>query len=209
MSAILLDNDIVLKISMYDLVDEFLSVCSIPKATFVLPTLKYVFHLHSDDMARKRVGGDGPLKSIRAFLTEVEELHNKPSIKMLNLFQEVDQIDPGEAVLFAMAVTWDRSITITGDKRALVAISSLSNEIDSIKKLSGRLKCLEQIIAEMMIAGLNQKVQEKVHGKKWDTALRICFNSGHNSNTIECLKSYYTDINARCHNMLAPFPTQD
>ena len=49
MTTILLDNDIVLKISRYSLVEEFLAVCATPNATYVLPTLKYVFRLDSED----------------------------------------------------------------------------------------------------------------------------------------------------------------
>ena len=105
-----------------------------------------------------------------------------------------------------MAAVWDHSMTITGDKRALTALALLSKEVGLVDKLSGRLKCLEQTIAEMMLAGYSGQVISKVHGQSWDTALRICFNSADSDNALECLSSYYKDINVTCLNMLAPFP---
>ena len=60
MQSVLLDNDVVLKISRYALVDEFLDECVVPGATYVLPTLKYVFRLNSDEQARQRLGGQRP-----------------------------------------------------------------------------------------------------------------------------------------------------
>lgn len=206
MQSVLLDNDVVLKISRYALVDEFLDECVVPGSTYVLPTLKYVFRLNSDEQARQRLGGEEPLRMMHELLKVVDEINQKPDSDILAYFQDVDEIDAGEAILFAIAMAWDQSLTITGDKRALVALSSLSTQIGLVESLSGRLKCIEQTIAEMMLGSHADEVVRKIQGKNWDTALRICFNSGDHRSALDCLLSYYNDVNDKCSGMLAPFP---
>ncbi|MCP5305263.1 MAG: hypothetical protein H6953_07440 [Chromatiaceae bacterium] len=140
------------------------------------------------------------------FVSSLQELRDNPPVETLALFQDADGIDVGEAVLFSIATTWDSSLTITGDKRALVALADLSHQLGLIEKLSGRLKCLEQVVAEMMLNGFETQVIDKVHGWRWDRALGICFNSRGASDALECLSSYYKDLDRSCRGMLAPFP---
>ncbi len=207
MSAVLLDNDIVLKISRYSLVNEFLDVCCIPNATYILPTLKYVFRLDDENQAIRRVGDRVMLQSMKQLVDRVDELSEQPTVEMLANFQDVSQIDAGESVLFAVAAMWDHSMTITGDKRALIALASLCQKTGLSDTLSGRLKCLEQTVAEIMFKGFGDEVIRKIHGKNWDTALRICFSTQDFNNAIEGLSSYYRNLNEECFGMLAPFPT--
>ena len=205
-TSILLDNDIVLKVSQYDVVQTFLSTCTIPGNTYVLPTLKYALRLKDADKALQRIGSREGIDAVNCLLKSVSELEYGPPSHILSIFQNEDEIDTGEAILFAAALSLDESLTITGDKKALTALAKLSIHLGVVENLKGRLKCLEQSIAEMLLSGHDAELTGKIPDHAWDRTMRICFHSLNVDSILECLKSYYGNLNRECNQMLAPFP---
>ena len=61
---------------------------------------------------------------------------------MVEAFSKVPQIDAGEAVLFSLIMTHADSRLLTGDKRALRALS----KHELAKHFDGRIICIEQIL---------------------------------------------------------------
>ncbi len=206
MQKSLVDNDVALKLSQYFLIDEFFQVSGGPESVYILPTLKFRFHLGDDQKALKYTRGETELDTLRAFVSSVNEIDTEPSNALLSEFTDIDEIDSGEAVLFALTASDDNSLTVTGDKRALIALAGLGIAKGVSGRLSGRLKCLEQAVAEMLIACHQSEVIEKVAGKGWDRSLRACFSSREPQVILEGLNSYYRDLNRNCGYLLAPFP---
>lgn len=209
MEKVLIDNDAALKLSQYFLVDEFYQISGGTDHIFILPTLKFRFHLDDDKKALKYTRDETVLEVLRAFVSSVNEINIEPSDAILSEFSDIDGIDPGEAVLFALTASDDQSLTVTGDKRALIALSDMGAAKGISGRLAGRLKCLEQIVAEMLITCHQSEVIRKVSGKHWDTSLRACFSSNKIPSILEGLNNYYCDLNKKCGNLLALFPTAD
>lgn len=202
----LLDNDIVLKLSQYFLKDEFFEICAPPESIFILPTLKYRFHLNDLVKALKIVKDKHALADLMEFVGMINEVEDEAPIELLAQFSGIDQIDQGEAVLFALTALNDQSITITGDKRALKALAELGGVSGALGLLQGRLKCFEQIIAELLLSRHEEIIIKKVSGHHWDMAMHICFSLGKAGDALEGLQSYYNKVNGECMNLLVPFP---
>lgn len=195
-----------IKVSQYDVVQSFLSTCTIPGNTYVLPTLKFVLRLKDSNEALQRIGSREGVDAVNYLIASVSELEYGPPSEILSIFQNEDEIDTGEAVLFAIALSSDESLTITGDKRALTALAKLTQKLRFAENLKGRLKCLEQTIAEMLLSGHSSELTRKIPGHAWDTTMRICFRSSNVDTILECLKSYYENLNRECNQLLADFP---
>lgn len=205
MTNYLLDNDVVLKFAQYDLFDQLQELCGGPSYVYVLPTMRFRFHLNDDDKGLRLLQTVDALERIRDFSQSVAEIENTNE-DMIAALQDVPQIDAGEAVLFAAALEDDASLTYTGDKRAIVSLFNSAEAQKIVKPLIGRIKCIEQVVAEMLIEFDSEVMVDKVRGQTWDTALRACFSSGIREKIMKGLRSYYDDLNSRCGNFLADFP---
>lgn len=202
----LLDNDVVLKLGQYDLLDELLALTKGPGPIRILPTLRYRFRLESPAKAIKIIRDSSAVVRIKAFVANVAELEDEPSADLVALLEDTPQLDPGEVVLFATAAGDSTSLTYTGDKRAITALVSTASGKGIADRLHGRIKCLEQLVAEMILGENAAIVIEKLRGKQWDTALRLCSSTGSIPETLSALGSYYADLNSACNSLLAPFP---
>ncbi len=80
-------------------------------------------------------------------IAEMSELA-EPLPGHLELFQDISGIDAGEAILFAGIMGDDSTYVLTGDKRALRALSNLPAE--SRMQMAGRIYSLEQILLVML-----------------------------------------------------------
>lgn len=212
----LLDNDVVLKVCQYDIHEEFFSTCAAIERIAILPTLKYVFHLDDDNKAIPLIKSQDALKRIRGFIKRVSEVDESQISadriekynELVAIFQNIDQIDSGEAILFSIISVVDSSVVFTGDKRSIVALSNVLNT-DQKETVRGRIKCLEQTFAEILLGNDSELVGQKVRGELWDNSLRACFASTSTDGILEGLKSYYDDLNRLSGNVLAPFPIHD
>jgi len=206
MERTLLDNDVVVKLGQYDLLGELLVLTNGPEPIRILPTLRFRFRLDSPERAMKLIRDQAAVQRIREFVGMVSQLEDEPSPDHLAILADTPQIDPGEAVLFAAAAADQESLTFTGDKRAITALVTTARAQSVAECLRGRIKCLEQIAAEMLLCVDAGNVIAKIRGKDWDTTLRICCSSGSAKETISALNSYYTHLNNECQSLLAPFP---
>lgn len=204
----LVDNDIALKICQYDLVSEFATVVNGLESVYLLSTLKYRFHLKDVNKALKRCGNIDIVNRLQALANQTKEISTPPNIELLSALGEVNQIDSGEAILFALGGILRNSLTLTGDKRSLTALSKAVSEGKLPNLYVGRLKCFEQVIAEILLSHDEELIINKVNGHSWDKALYNCFGASMLSTSaiLEGLRSYYNYLNDQCLNMLAPFP---
>lgn len=201
----LLDNDVVVKFAQYNLFGELEQLCGGMDNMFILPTLRFRFHLRNEAKALGILKSATALSRIREFVGAVEEIGYADEA-LIEAIQDVPQVDAGEAVLFAAALADDLSLTLTGDKRAIESLFRSEIVREAVAPLVGRIKCVEQIVAELLIAFDESSLIDRIKGEMWDTSLRACFSSGDTASILEGLYSYYSDLNAKCANALAPFP---
>lgn len=109
---------------------------------------------------------------------------------LLDQFLQINEIDAGEALLFAQSIEEELPL-ITGDKRALLALKNVKG-IAAL--LNNRIVTLEAIL----LALCNTYSATTIHSNitphvSIDKVFRICFPTS----TIDptpCLHSYYSDI---------------
>ncbi|MBP9888373.1 MAG: hypothetical protein KBF93_18890 [Leptospiraceae bacterium] len=122
--------------------------------------------------------------------------------EMNGRLSSLEDIDPGEAMLFAASVLYSESIILTGDKRS---IESLANFEDK-EKFKNRIMILEQIIQRYIaLKGFDVIKNKVIPFKEFDTSIRAIFGSGDLSNleNVEIvLISYINDLRSKTGNLL-------
>lgn len=202
---LLMDNDALLKLARYDLLEESICVLDCGKENvFVLAAAKYALLPNNNRL--KRCREEESALRLEKFLNTSTTLQtdavNSEYMDKLNI---VPAIDAGEAVLFAAGASNPNSLVLTGDKRALLALSG-SNQLQSIsEELAGRILTLEQLILRLIKTHF-VKVQENIRSKSdVDKALTIAFGVSAPSSLIsvqEALSSYVTHLEKQTRELL-------
>lgn len=202
----LADNDVLLKLAACNLLDDAVPALETTKSEFfVLPTAKYKIGYDRQNKLQAKYGVDG-IKRTLEFIQTVQEIVAPPDIDERDLLLTVDNIDAGEDVLFAATQHRDVYIVATGDKRCLRALASAPTCQPIYDRMSGRVICLEQIIARLIPhLGFNEVRQRVVPVRDCDTSLKAAFGSGlqaSEENVRRSLASRITDIRAETGNLL-------
>jgi len=117
-------------------------------------------------------------------------------------------MDPGEAVLFAVAQENPASTVVTGDKRALKVLGSLGKEHPIRQALGGRILCFEQILMRYEERFGYERLREACcRGMQADGMLRLAFTSGlatERQHALDCLHSHHRKLDSSCLGLLAP-----
>ncbi|EER0916853.1 TPA: hypothetical protein J1Y61_001910 [Escherichia coli] len=178
--AVLLDNDVVLKLAQLDLLaDGCKLLTSKYGQLYVLDTLFYQLRGKS---ALRRYGAEALERvqqclSERAFLPFEELITDQRLIELQNNFENLDE---GEMRLLQGLIN-NHDLLLSGDKRFLKAIA----ETGFIEKasLNNRFVCLEQVVCflinELSLDHVNAKASIAFQGKcRVDSALRTCIGYG-------------------------------
>ncbi len=177
-----LDNDVVLKLAYFGLLDPLLAELSRRGSGAVLGTAKFVI--------RRRIAVDGvvghpasTLNRLDDFLAAVEQLEPDPSEVMLAtrleefaLTHQLD-LDAGESLLCSILVHRSMERLVTGDKRAIRAIDALVVELSELSALRSAVACLEQLVVSL--SGQLDPVELRsavCSARATDKALASCFN---------------------------------
>lgn len=115
--------------------------------------------------------------------------------------------DVGESQLLAILIHRGAQLFITGDKRAIAALASLSTYKPEIQSAAGRIACLEQLMMRLLSVlggkALQQQICREPNG---DRALTNCFSctSGQTeaAQFVVGLTSYIVEIRAHAGEML-------
>lgn len=204
---ILIDNDALLKLACYGLLSEAVSFfeCS-PENAFVLATAKYSI---LPDRNRLRFCED------KASATRLEKFFQASSLinvqqadpNLLDTLNTVQNIDVGEAILFAIGSTDRDSIVITGDKRSLAALCSHDSVATVYKGLERRVVSME-ILFLYLIENQFSYIQDRVRAKpSVDKALSIAFGVTEPTDLAsvrEGLNSYIQYLRSETGNLLYP-----
>ncbi|WP_322104833.1 hypothetical protein [Paraburkholderia sp. J41] len=157
---ILFDNDVLLKLATYDLIDEALNALELrPEQVSVLSTAKYSLLPAKNRLLRCK--DEETADRLDAFLKACAVISQDAiAPELVDELASIQSLDSGEAVLFAYAATHDDSVVVTGDKRALSAL--MKSPI--AEKLQGRVMALESVF-EVMTAQNVEPIQVKVRAK--------------------------------------------
>ena len=195
----LLDADALSKFAHWDVLGELPSLTGFPNAqTATLSTL-----LHR--AARSREKPDGRLFRDTAaagrahdYLKQLAPLP-APDEKFIGSIQHVPAIDPGEAVLLAILHAHPESLLITGDKRALGALTA-TVEPTMVEPFHGRIVIVEQVVLALLEArGIDWLRTHVCPYRILDKAIGIVMGSDCNAPTAVVgagLRSYITDVGA-------------
>lgn len=200
------DNDVVLKLAEYELLDAFLDLldhCACQ--TFILPTLSFVAGINNPKRAAKIFSSEDKLTAIQRLVdkSKIAEMRKAETVRLANSIN-VPNLDPGELALIACVTESDAETgLVTGDKRAVQALNNITD-------LTGLLtQCwiimLEHIVRYMLVkldpVLIIEKIQHKPH---LDVSLRICFKGKTLEaieQIIEALNSYTYDIEKNCEKL--------
>lgn len=205
---LLTDNDILVKLSQCDLIDEALAVfqCDLGEC-YVLDSARHSLYLNDvEKCVAKRVGSYQSYDRLCNLVQSCRVLGAADEdFDFMDELLQIDSIDDGELLLLMHAFSLYQnghpySFT-TGDKRALVGI--LMSQSERAKQiLFQRVECVESIIIKaIQIFGFTHvsakliNAQELVAVEKYDKVLRMAFGAGrdeHHSHT--CLSQYLAPV---------------
>ena len=123
-------------------------------------------------------------------LADSMPLHPTPNQDWQDRLVSIDEIDFGEIQILAAAADTE-TIVLTGDKRALQALSKVrgAGEI-----FGGRIAVLEAALISLYDKiGPSELRRRTGPLSKVDSVTRICFSEG-NRDPLDCLTFYFTDI---------------
>lgn len=141
--VVLADNDILFKLAAYNLLDAFPNVLGVSRASIrVLGTLPHVARKNPD------VQRQYDAATIDRVLDFADGLASPDAAAIptdvLAPLNQLEDMDPGEALLFADATQHSPCRIVTGDKNCLRALYA-SDCGDVIDAVSGCVVCLEQL----------------------------------------------------------------
>jgi hypothetical protein len=172
---ILIDNDVLLKLARYGLLDEAIALfeCT-PTDVRVLATAKYRL-LPAKNRLRFCKDEESAAR-LEAFLKTSNPLDaGLADPDLLDVLNAVPNIDAGEALLFAVGANNRDTLVITGDKRSLAALCSHDSVADVSKALAGRVVSME-VLFSMLTEYQFTLIQERVRDKPdVDMTLKIVF----------------------------------
>lgn len=200
------DNDVVLKLAEYELLDDLIDLMTQCKMrTFVLPTLGFVAGLNNPKRAERLFSSADKLVGVSRLIksSATAEIRQTETIQLVSQLS-FPGLDPGELTLIACAteVTGTAGI-MTGDKRA---IQVLNNITELTNLLRNCLFILLEHVAKHMLHSLEPAfVISKIASKpEIDTALRVCFkgkSTSELSQILDGLTSYIRDVELNCCNL--------
>lgn len=162
--SLLIDNDALLKLARYGLLDEAIALfeCNSTDA-IVLTTAKYKLLPHKNRLQFCK--DEESATRLEAFLKTANLVNAEladPDI--FDLLNAVPNIDAGEALLFAVGANNNDKLVITGDKRSIKALCSDDSVAEVSKALAGRVVSLEVLffmLAEYQFTLIQERVRAK------------------------------------------------
>ncbi len=171
---VFLDNDILLKLSAFELLDEAIAALQVsPKNLRVLDSAEFVFR-------GSRTISQGYSQEVReraiAFVKNCPTVSATASDEFILLS---GLVDVGEATLITATQNESSFVLLTGDKRCLVTLMMRKEIAKARARLQGRVICLEQVLLLLIRRlGFDAVKAKVVPVMDCDTALKACFGSG-------------------------------
>ncbi len=203
--CVLMDNDVILKMCCYGLVDEVIScLAGVARTINVLGVVRYVLEraiTKRKNIADKERAGDR-LAYLLDKVTLIEP--NDEELLLAAGFEEVAQslgveLDGGESQLLAVLIRRSAALLLTGDKRAIRAIEPVVEAAGHRERVERRAACLEQLVMSLVgshgAGAIHRCVCRESAVDKTLTACFSCASGTCNLQSIlEGLVSYIKDL---------------
>jgi len=211
----LIDNDILYKGACYGILSRICgSLNCAEKDIGALGAARFV--------VRKKIkramlsgGAEIVLKRLAVFLAGAHTLEPRPQEQSLAADLEAAAqfnglgLHEGESQLCAILIMRGVSTLLTGDKVAIAAIEQLLSAEPRMLPISGKVKCLEQLVVSIIDGGDPASLRPNICAEPTvDVALSICFScsSPHAmpASIMDGLDSYIRELRATARRTLAP-----
>ena len=210
---VIIDNDVVKKLAKWDLLDELVQLLGgNMDYIYLLPSCYYALcYPEKPSKGIRRCGDQATIDRIKAFCKNSKVLPKPTQDEWLTELIKIPGIDPGEVLIFITGYEKPKSLTYIGDKRSLIALTGAAIVKTIHDSLLGRIKCLEQTMAELICCHGLSRILEKVRRRKdADIVIAIVFGSDPDPRSLqeiwEGLLSYYNTLYHDTAGLLAPFP---
>ena len=203
---ILLDNDALVKLARYGLLNEALALfgCQIADVR-VLATAKYVLLPAKNPLLHCK--DEDSYSTLKTFLNIAQGLDAKSAdAQMLDTLSAVQNIDAGEALLLAVGATDKDALIITGDKRSLAALCSQKSVNHISNVLESRVVSMEVLFSCLVNKHPFDYIQQHVRAKSdVDKSLSNAFGltiPATYESVQEALASYINYLRGKTGNLL-------
>lgn len=210
----LMDNDVLHKVTAYGLFNSMLNTHPVRHEVYgVLGTAKYVV----SKKLKKRPPSRGIDSVLTDFNTAIQNLIElEPTPKEIEAAAQLEyqaqrlglELDTGESILCAVLLSRQLNHILTGDKRAIAAVETLTTAQNISNNIASKLICLEQLFYwlanELDIHVIRTAVCSE---STVDRVLTNCFScyspEVQDKSCIEGLKSYIVDLRQTAPTVLA------
>jgi hypothetical protein len=206
MPALLVDNDVLMKLAQFDLYECLMELLGSGVELIILGSARFVVGkcLRQSPEALDRF--ERIRRACREF--EPDEAAQAKAADLVDAAQKAAAaVHGGEAILMFAATEAVPSRVVSGDKNAIVGAEALVGDVDWLSMLTGRLVCFEQVVLEIFAAGrchgLRDKICASAHA---DRVMAVCFScaSGIDDAVQQgaCLNSYIESLRGAAPTLL-------
>jgi hypothetical protein len=212
--VVLLDNDVILKICSFGLVDDLFDLfVSHNQSCWILGVAEFVIGKHISTSKRIANRHEAAAAFQRMLQSSMRLEPNADEIALAALFESHALIggadlDPGESLLLAVLLRRSAHLLITGDKRAIRAVHQLALTLELVHPAAGRLVCLEQVMVALCdFLGFANVAIRVCSAPLVDQAMAICFGCAtgqtDEGNLLEGLCSYISHLRGTSGDILS------
>ncbi|MBN9669480.1 hypothetical protein [Roseibium aggregatum] len=204
---VLLDNDIVIKSLCYKIAEEMIAATTVGDSPpEMLSVGKYV--ALSRTMSLGCVDRQSDADHVFNKVTFVDPSDKEVEIAATLESKAVEQnleLDTGESQLLAILICRSKRYLATGDKRAIIAVSSIDPD-----SYQNKILCFEQIILGILSKIEFAYIQNNIRNKLGiDKAITICFGKytpNSEEDVKKALASYIEDLRSKTRDVLIAEP---
>ena len=194
----LLDSDAAKSLCQYLLLDELALALECPLSDFaILPQLRFQLRLNKPDAALTKLGSQDAVVTAQRLVEAATEVQVVTDSANTILELNRPDIDSGEAILFAAVSQDEDDALITGDKRALIALSEIS-EVPIVDSLWEKIITLEEAIYLIVQRSGFDLVSQRIRARPdVNVALSVIFgraNPNKIGEVLEGLNSYMNHL---------------
>ena len=203
---VMADIDIFCKLAAWDLLDHIpeLFQCTW-KDVATLSTLKYRILREINSSQFRLLCSLTAAEKALSILGAMQQLPEAETERITTL-QAIPTVDPGEAILFAIAAQYPLSYLLTGDKRAVIGVATAAQNYP-ILRLNKQVVCLEQVIRALLLTKGIDWLRSKVCPRRCiDKAIGNVMGSKCDSQysaVDDGLQSYVSDLAGKCGEFLS------
>lgn len=133
-------------------------------------------------LARGRLARKYPVgvrQKAEAWCAKIPGAQTAPSSTLLDRLLQVPDLQPGEALLFALAAETESSLVATGDKRACSALNAATGLDEVQSRLRGKVVCMEAALQVLMRRlGYKNLVEATMRVRDLNRTLRVLLPQG-------------------------------